>query len=294
MSSIYNTKPEDFLEVVVHDTEQLPGLLGVCAGFEGGDWRHDGLADYLLEWLPEFALTHREYEAYDRSNSVRLLKEAARNVYQTDKYGKRGEIGEILLHAIVRAVFNSEPAISKLYYKDAANDTVKGFDAVHIVEATDGLELWLGEVKFYGCGKKETYDAQKNRAIRDIVAELHKHTDNNYLKGEFAAIKRKLDPTYPHYEQLRALLGARTSLDKVFKRVAVPALIAYESDCFSGHSEYTEAYKEVVLQEAKALQEKFVQKGLPEKLVIHLLLLPMKAKKSLLDSFHRKLKGLQA
>lgn len=294
MSSIYTTKHEDFLEVIIHDTETMPGLLGVCAGFIRGEWRHDGLADYLLDWLPEFALTHRELEMFSHSNARKILQEAARNVYQTDKYGKRGEIGEILLHAIVRSVFNSEPAISKLYYKDSVNDTVKGFDAVHIIQASDGLELWLGEVKFYGRGKKETFEAQTNRAIKDIVAELHKHTDSNYLTNEFTAIKRKLDSSYPHYEGLKRLLGGRVSLDQIFKRVTVPALIAYESDCFSSHTEFTDAYKKAMLQEAKALQEKFVQKGLPEKLTIQLLLFPMKAKKALLDSFDKKLKGLQA
>lgn len=294
MTNLYTKKPDDFLEIIVHDKANLPSLLGVCAGFEGGEWRHDGLAEYLIEWLPEFALTYREIDAFGHSNAMKLIKEAARNVYLTDKYSKRGEIGEILLHAIVRSVFNSEPAISKLYYKDAANDTVKGFDAVHIVEATDCLELWLGEVKFYGRGENETCNAQINRAIRDIVAELHKHTNNYYLKNEFAAIKRKLDPTSPHYEKLYTLLSGRTSLDKVFKRVTVPALIAYESGCFDGHNELTEAYKAAISTEIDDLKGRFVNKGLPEKLVIHLLLLPMKSKKSLLQCFDNKLKGLQA
>ena len=34
-------------------------------------------------------------------------------------------------------------AISKVFFKDSPNDTVKGFDAVHVVESLDGLELWL-------------------------------------------------------------------------------------------------------------------------------------------------------
>ncbi|MEN3029932.1 Hachiman antiphage defense system protein HamA [Chromobacterium amazonense] len=37
-------------------------------------------------------------------------------------------------------------AISKIYFKDAVNNTVKGFDAVHVLATQNGLELWLGEV----------------------------------------------------------------------------------------------------------------------------------------------------
>jgi len=63
----------------------------------------------------------------------------------SDKYKKRGEIGELLLHVICREVFKTYPAITKYFYKDSANNTVKGFDAVHVVVGGDGLELWLGE-----------------------------------------------------------------------------------------------------------------------------------------------------
>jgi hypothetical protein len=61
----------------------------------------------------------------------------------TDKYQKRGEIGELLLHVICREVFKTYPAITKYFYKDSSNNTVKGFDAVHVVVTKTGLELWL-------------------------------------------------------------------------------------------------------------------------------------------------------
>src|SRR3712207_6996007 len=59
----------------------------------------------------------------------------------SEKYSKRGEFGELLLHSVIRDVFHSEPAISKIFFKDSANDTVKGFDAVHVVEVEGSLEL---------------------------------------------------------------------------------------------------------------------------------------------------------
>jgi hypothetical protein len=61
-----------------------------------------------------------------------MLRAAAQRVYATKKFANRGEFGELLLHIAARQVFNTLPEI-KVYYKDADNDTVKGFDSVHAV-----------------------------------------------------------------------------------------------------------------------------------------------------------------
>lgn len=181
--SLYQNKPDSFFELVVHDIDSIPGLTGASAGYENGAFRNDEFAEYLIEWLPDFALKYSELEEFNSGNSRRMLRKAAQVVYTSTKYKSRGEFGELLLHALLREVFDSEPAISKMYYKTATNDTVKGFDAVHIVDAVDGLELWLGEVKFY--------NNNGTRAIADITKEILEHTDYNYLKDEFLLIDNK-------------------------------------------------------------------------------------------------------
>jgi hypothetical protein len=107
------------------------------------------LARHLIEWLPEFALTETEREGVRAHNAVALVGAAARSLYTSHNYERRGEVGELLLHIVLRQFFGAVPAISKVWFKDAANDTVKGFDAVHVVASESLLELWLGEVKFY-------------------------------------------------------------------------------------------------------------------------------------------------
>ena len=77
------------------------------------------------------------------------MRQVVMSIYQSENFKSRGEFGELLLHAIIRETYNTIPAISKIYYKDGPNETVKGFDAVHVVVTDDTLELWLGEVKFY-------------------------------------------------------------------------------------------------------------------------------------------------
>jgi hypothetical protein len=176
--------PLPLLRTIVKRVEDVPGLAGVCAGFESGEWRYDGLAEHIVEWLPEFALNDREFNALSGVNARRALRTAAEAIYRSSKYARRGEVGEILLHAIMRQEFGSVPAISKVFFKDSPNDTVKGFDAVHVVEAEDGFELWLGEVKLY---------QDVASAVRDVVEELNEHTRIPYLRSEFAAIWRKVD-----------------------------------------------------------------------------------------------------
>ncbi len=166
---------QPFFNVIVHKNDEIPNLHGLCAGFENRLWRKDQLVDHLFNYLPEFALTHSEFQELSGENIVPKLRKAAGIVYQSEKYKSRGEFGELLLHAIIRETHNTIPAISKLYYKDGPNDTVKGFDAVHVIEKADSLELWLGEVKFY----KEI-----NSAITDVVKELHEHIKIRYVKNE--------------------------------------------------------------------------------------------------------------
>jgi len=141
-------QPERFWEIRVHDVGNK-GISGLCVGYEQGVWRENAFADYVMDWLPEFSLNSKERENLNHANAVESLRKAARLVYKTEKFKNRGEFGEIFLHAAIRSVFDSIPAISKIYYKSSHNDTVKGFDCVHVVGPVDDLELWLGEVKFY-------------------------------------------------------------------------------------------------------------------------------------------------
>ncbi|MED5681866.1 DUF1837 domain-containing protein, partial [Enterobacter hormaechei] len=110
-------------------------------------------------------------------------------------------------------IFNSIPAISKIFFKDSSNHAVKGFDAVHVIPTQTGLELWLGEVKFY-------QDIAK--AITDVCKELDAHFEREYLREEFLLIRGKIDEAWPHAGALHKLLDESTSLDEVFDGVVVP------------------------------------------------------------------------
>jgi hypothetical protein len=275
--------PDPFLEVRVKRLDLTPGLIGLCAGYEQGRWRSRELAEHMLEWLPEFALNYTEAKSVQSGNAARLLKEAALRVYQTDKFQNRGEFGELLLHIVLRQVFRTVPAISKIYYKDSANHTVKGFDAVHVVADTAGLQLWLGESKFY---------EDISSAINDVVAELERHSEDRYLRGEFATIINKIDDAWPHADRLRKLLNPNTSLDDVFDALCVPVLLTYNSKAVNAHSRVTEAYCEAFRTELERHHVTFSDKSLP-KVQIYLFLIPLKSKKDLVKELDEELRRWQ-
>ena len=95
--------------------EDRPGLSAVCAGYELREWRDKQLAGHLIKYLPEFALPYTERQKIGAHNAAELIAKAARSVYMSDKYQKRGEIGELLLHVICREVFKTYPAITKYF-----------------------------------------------------------------------------------------------------------------------------------------------------------------------------------
>ena len=196
-----SSQPTPFLECRIHRLSPNPGFSGICAGYESEDWRAQQLARHLVEWLPEFALTYSELQRLGPQNAVNMVAQAAMSVYESTNLTRRGELGELLLHVMLRQVFNTLPAISKYFYKDNRNDTVKGFDNVHVVVDGQELQLWLGEVKFY---------TDIGAAIRDVIPELIAHTTRDYLRAEFTAITNKIDPAWPHADRLKTTHGTET------------------------------------------------------------------------------------
>lgn len=281
--------PSPFLEVRVHRIDPLPGITGLCAGYEEKQWREKQFAAHLIKWLPEFALKHSEIEGLGAHNAVELLSRAAKSLYESPKFENRGEFGELLLHVALRQCFQTLPAISKYFYKDALNDTVKGFDAVHVVVDQTSLELWLGEVKFYD---------EIGRAIRDVLGELEKHLERDYLRNEFAAITNKVDDQWPHAARLKKLLHPDTSLDAVFDCICIPVLLTYDSAVVQSFNTISKAYATAfegeIMQHYATFSAKLKKLTLPERLKVHLFLAPLHQKLSFVQTLDEALKRLQA
>lgn len=259
----------------------------LCAGYERGAWRRSDFVEHLFEHLLEFALKWSELQELNSGTALQMITNAARRVYATDNYSKRGEFGELLLHAALRSNFNSESAVSKIFYKTSDNDTVKGFDCVHIIRnrESDKLELWLGEAKFY---------ADIKSAIRAAVKSLEELTETNRLKREFILIRGLVDSEWPYAKEFKELTEGK-SLDDVFGVLQIPVLVTYDSAAVNDHSSVCHEYETALRAEVMAIFAQFKNSaGLPQDIYIHLILVPLESKSDLHTALHERLKHLQA
>lgn len=239
--------------------------------------------DLFDRHLLSFALNYTELEAVNDESASSSLRKAAQSVYGTQKYQRRGEFGELILHAILRDFFGAQPAVSKIYFKDGPNDTVKGFDSVHIVETEDNtdVELWLGEVKFY---------SSLSAGIRDVTDELKAHLSPSFLRTEFVAVTNKLDAGWPHSARVREMLDEKTSLDEIAGSLVVPILLTYDSSTVSLHDAISDEYLTGLKEEALAAVETMSEKlEIDLRIRVEAILMPLRDKKRLVNLFHQKL-----
>lgn len=275
--SIFNSHL--LFEEIISDED----LLCLSSGYEEQAFRYSAIVELIFEALPDFALTENEKTSLSVTNITRKMKKAAKLVYASEKYSRRGEFGEILLHIVLRDFYNTIPAISKLYYKDGANETVKGFDAVHIVPTDKGLELWLGEVKFYN---------DINKAIRDVIPEIYAHSKRDYLRSEFMFISNKIDDSWPYSDQLKDLIDDKVSLDSILKRIRIPVLLTYDSTTVKSHKEISDSFVTSLTQEFNQASQKFRSQVIPD-IEVFLILIPLEEKKKLVTYLDERLRTWQ-
>lgn len=280
------TRPEPFLVARVREPAEDPDWQLLCAGYEDAKWRKVGLSTYLLNHLVEFAFRWSELQDLDSATALEMVDEAAKRVYTSEKPKSRGEFGELLLHAVLRSHCDSEPAMSKIFFKSGDNDTVKGFDCVHIVPSGDSLELWFGEAKFYNAVRP---------AIREVVEELERHLGTAYLRREFALVQSKIDPNWPYAAQFRELIAKSRPINEIFDVIRIPVLITYDSSVINAHNEVSPDYIAALELEARQALDYFLERSasLPDEVRVHLLLVPVKKKAVLVQHLHRRLHDLQ-
>jgi hypothetical protein len=256
-----------------------------CAGFELSAWRFDALARHLIEWIMDYALKEDELDV-DHSNSYVKMQQAAVRVYTSDNYKRRGEVGEILLHAICRDFFQTIPIAPRVFYLSASNDVVKSFDMAHVRYLGPGeFELWLGEAKFYETGSE---------AVTAAIKSVETHIEQGFLENEKLIMGPQISKEIEHHAEIRELFASETSLDDLISAAVFPICIACESAAAAKHSKIDDAYLRELQPELTDLADKLEKSGLRQKIRILLIYVPLGSKAALADAFDRKLKGLSA
>ena len=281
--SPYDTKPSRLLTQLSYDSKAIPASGIYCAGFELSIWRCNALADHLIEWIADFALHEDELRVHHGNMYVRL-REAAIRIYSSADYAQRGEIGEIVLHAICREFFGTIPFAPRVFYLTSSNEVVKSFDMVHVRYPAAGPELWLGEAKFYKNGVD---------GARAAVKSLTDHLDQGFLQNEKLILGPQISRNIPEYQRVRDLLSAQTSLDELFKTAVFPVCIASESLATFSAKTICNEYVAALIVELAEMSRILAASGLPQRAKLVLLHLPLGSKQKLADAFDARLKGLK-
>jgi len=282
---IYDQKPRRFFAPLIEDDLVKPSCRVYCAGFELGVWRSAGYADHLMEWLPDYALAEEELRV-DHGNMYVRMRQAAIRVYTSKKYEKRGEVGEITLHAVCRDFFGTVPISNRVFYKSSSNDVVKAFDMVH-ARLPDGgpVEIWLGESKLY---------TEPMAGVDEAIRSMKAHLDAGFLRNEKMLLGPQIPKSTPRYAELMALFESQASLDSLIANAIFVVLVAADSPAAQKATAQSPEYVQELTAEMASQVEKYAKETDFANLRVMAIFVPLAAKKLLVDSFDAKLKGIQA
>ncbi len=113
----------------------------------------ESLKEIIYNALIDFSFNEYDIDPDDYANlHARALETKIKydsNAEDLEK-SKYGFYGEILLFSILQVIYGTKPIIARGYfYSPLENSEPKGYDAYHLVEHNDTVELWFGEAKFY-------------------------------------------------------------------------------------------------------------------------------------------------
>lgn len=329
---------------VIHQHISEADLRTYFVGFDFGKFRYDALTEILMDAIVDFAFGYHTgiLKKYDR----RKLIEAAKSIYNIkefskakeiyvdndslipdcelkveDKYLKRGEFGELILHLLLRDFIGTTPLVSKIHFKDTDGATVHGFDLVHIGPdlVNDGKDsLYFGESKLYS--RKDGKAGQ--HGINDLIEDIKSHFKRDFLYREIALIGKKKYAFMPpeEYEDenteeeykkfleikkywfgiLEKVAMKQTKLQDFLDSVTIPLVCTYQSNLFNTHNDekldnFLSDYEQE-MEELKAIFDNKLKNiedeiGEPIKtnLNIILILFPIPSKKELVKILHQKL-----
>jgi hypothetical protein len=282
--SAYEKKPDRFLDCIHEGSVGNPVSEIYCAGFELKKWRGPGFAKHLIEWLPDYALIEEELDVNHGNAYVKLLQAAVR-VYTSEKYKRRGEAGEIALHAICRDYFGTVPISPRVFYKSASNDVVKSFDLVHAYfPNADKFEIWLGESKLYD---------DNASAVKSAIASVKEHVEGGFLSRQKLLLGPQIPKTTPHYEKILKIFKTQTSIDEFLSSAVFVVGILCNANSAKAATERTAQYVKDAKAELDALAKSVADAGLTKDLKMRLVYVPLADKAVMVDEFDKHLKALQ-
>jgi len=197
------------------------------------------IAQIIYNGIVEFAVNEYEidYDNLELEQRKAIIRRIRYNPSASDETKiKYGFFGEVLLDLILRCFLKTNVLLARgFFYSVLENGEPKGFDAFHLVENDNMLDLWFGEAKFY---------VQYKKPITDVLEKLNITLSDGYIDNNLIALIDWQDRFTTSSSRLKAVLdrweeNPSINLAQELKthqiRLTYPIFVAYEK---TGSDEY--------------------------------------------------------
>lgn len=262
---------------------------------ENGD-KSQELLDILMDSLLEFVFGI-QYKDIVNPQEHRRFFNACEKLYKDPSARnpkKEGDLGEIILHTLLRRYVQTIPLTGRFYFAVDKNTSPKSFDIVHVLPNEHKNILVLGESKMYGDAKsgldalatdiKDHFCADYARKQFIKISEII-HTDNQFDHANIVLpMKTKLDDW--EYK-----LRTENTLENVIDELYVPLLCTYNYDAYSVHKNICDEFIKQYEENIGELYNYFNNKQLlyPACLNILLMLFPIPSKDTLIQEYYKRI-----
>ena len=210
---------------------------------------YNGIVEFAIN---EYKIDYDNIEIEQRKTILKNIRYNCNAPLQTKL--KYGFYGEVLLDLILRCFLETKVILARGYlYSPIENSEVKGFDAFHLIERNDNLDLWLGEAKFYISYKKP---------ITDVLEKIEKSLSNDYInrnlitlidwRDRFTTTSTKLSSLLDSWEE-NPEINLAEEMKKHNIRITYPIFIAYQQKNSHQFHESINVCIEHILTESKKL-----------------------------------------
>ena len=262
---------------------------------ENGDKSSEFL-DILMDSLLEFVFGIK-YKNIQIPRDHKKFFNACEKLYKDPKARntkKEGDLGEIILHTLLRKYVGTIPFAGRFYFAVDKNTSPKSFDIVHVLPDESKNILVLGESKMY---------ADAKGGIDALADDIKKHFNADYIRKQFVKISEAVSsdnlidqetivkPMIRTIEDWEYMLRKEKTLENVIDALYVPLLCTYNYDKYNEYTSLCEQFIKEYEIHIGELYNYFDNKNIirPACLNILLMLFPVPSKDILIEEYYKRI-----
>lgn len=282
------------MEKVVPQHINQSSLKTYYLNFDKNGDKSQELLDILIDSLLEFIFGINRINIKNPKLHEDFFS-ACEKLYKEKRNSKKeGDLGEIILHTLLRKYVGTIPFTGRFYFSVDKNTNAKSFDIIHVLPKEDKDILVLGESKMYSSAKS---------GIDALVDDIKKHFKADYLRKQFVKIKActfsdEIDiqanivaPLKTTINDWEIKLRTKNSLEEIVDELYVPLLCTYSYDEYTNHQSVSEDFIKGYEKEIQELYRYFSEKKYycPNCLNILLMLFPVPNKDRLIEEYYKRI-----